>query len=210
LGTSDTGCVNLRNERHPQFPASIVNYINRYWTLSRSGGTPLNGASAIFVYDEADVVGTEDLLEGMKYSAGAWTIGYGVDWFTNNWITFTGLTEFSDFTAGDHYPTAVNVEFFRARKTSGGVELAWKTIDESDVSGFSIFRREPGGEYVKLNVTAIPSMGSGSEYTWTDASAVAGKRYEYLLESYDTQMGLAGAPVPLVYWPYMLFLSLVH
>jgi hypothetical protein len=210
----ETGCVNLRNARHPQFPASISNYVRRYWTLSRSGTGPLTNASGNFFYDEADAVTNDDNITPLKYNAvDGWTHDYPPDWSIDimvNRITYTGLTSLSDFTAADHYPTSVNVEYFRARKTSGGVELAWKTIDESDLSGFSIFRREPGGEYVQLNVTAIPSLGSGSEYTWTDASAVAGKRYEYLLESYDTQLGLAGAPVPLVYWPYMLFLSLVH
>ncbi len=83
-------------------------------------------------------------------------------------------------------PTAVELSVFQAGHTEGGVLVEWVTTSEVDNDGFHLWRADAAeGEYVRLTDEPIASQampGGGAEYSFLDASAVAGSPYWYKLE----------------------------
>ena len=64
--------------------------------------------------------------------------------------------------------------------------VEWSTASELDTVGFNVLRGEtPDGPFEQINQQIIPVADqplSGGEYTYTDAQAVRGKTFYYLLE----------------------------
>lgn len=70
------------------------------------------------------------------------------------------------------------------------VEVVWQTASEIDNAGFSVLRKDVRtGKVVRLNATLIPAEGSavsGASYRYVDHKAANGKKYEYMIEDWDT------------------------
>ena len=89
--------VNLTEGKETNIPVSASNYINRFWTFTPAGASSPN-YDATFTYIQADVQGTnEGNILAAKYSPSTWTL-FGVTDVTNNILTFSGATSFSDYT----------------------------------------------------------------------------------------------------------------
>ena len=82
-------------------------------------------------------------------------------------------------------PTIVKMEKFDAYTDGGSVELKWSTGDESGNLGFNVYREVNGKRHL-LNSAPIAGnalrfgtelAASGSEYSWTDNTAVGGAVY---------------------------------
>lgn len=76
-------------------------------------------------------------------------------------------------------PTAVALRGFAARRTGQGVELRWRTAQETDLLGFDVYRSG-----VKVNRTLIAARGSGAAgavYRLLDRNARAA--YAYRLQA---------------------------
>ncbi len=76
---------------------------------------------------------------------------------------------------------------------SGEIELAWTTADETEITGFNLWRStSEGGTREKLNDALITASQQplGDTYTFFDDDLVAGQAYYYWLEV----MGDAGPP----------------
>jgi hypothetical protein len=75
--------------------------------------------------------------------------------------------------------------------SNSSVQIDWATASEVDNAGFRILRRDlRSKKIVALNPTLIAPQGSpvsGATYSYTDATAVNGKKYEYMIEDWDTQ-----------------------
>lgn len=89
-------------------------------------------------------------------------------------------------------PTAVTLARFEAAPKAGAVLVEWETAIEIDNVGFNLYRAEsPGGPYIKLNDTLIPSQSPGSVwgavYTWLDEDVEPDVVYYYKLE--DIEVG---------------------
>lgn len=206
--TSGKACVNLTNSRHTSLPASITSYINRYWTISQTGISSFS-CNATFTYTNGDIVGTESLMRGLHWS-GAWTVLPPVNASTNT-ISAT-LTSFSDITAGNSIPTAVNIEYFHSQNVPDGVLLTWKTVSEEDTLGFNLLRKEiSDDEFERVNSPLIPSAGlkDGSTYSFLDEDAEPGMVYIYQLEVIETSLQ-ASTTIQLTHWPYSMYISLVN
>ena len=78
-------------------------------------------------------------------------------------------------------PTAVALRSFAAQATRRGVELRWRTVQETTLLGFDVYRAG-----VKLNRTLIPARGSaarGAAYRLLDRSARVGTMATYRLRA---------------------------
>lgn len=110
-------------------------------------------------------------------------------------------------------PTAVDLNYFRAAKAPGGVELTWETVSENTLGGFNLYRRELNGEYVKVNADLIPPQKAGqmegSQYTYLDTGALPGTLYEYRLDVIENSLQLLFNRTTL-YWPFQVQLPLVE
>jgi hypothetical protein len=80
----------------------------------------------------------------------------------------------------------VELSFFEVALINGNVSLNWTTESELDNYGYNIYRKQHGGEKVKINKELIIGMGSTSrstKYSFTDKNILQGKTYTYMLES---------------------------
>jgi hypothetical protein len=93
------------------------------------------------------------------------------------------------------------------------VELTWETVSEVTTAGFNIYRRERGGEFVKLNTDYIPPKMSGqpmgSAYTYLDISAIPGILYEYKLDVIENSLQVSTSLLS-TYWPYTVSLPYIQ
>lgn len=85
--------------------------------------------------------------------------------------------------------TSMALSSFRARSIAGPrVKLKWTTTDETNVTGFTVWRSSRlGGTYEKLNAAPIQAklagQTSGAQYTLRDKKVVPGKKYLYRLQA---------------------------
>lgn len=109
-------------------------------------------------------------------------------------------------------PTAVELNYFRAARASGGVLLSWETVSEATLAGFNLYRRVPGGEFIQVNSELIaPQMGGqplGSVYTFLDEGIPLDRRYEYRLEAIETTLA-AGSTALTTFWPFDVLLPVI-
>ncbi len=81
-------------------------------------------------------------------------------------------------------PTGPVLNYFTAHRATGGIELSWETVSEVTLSGFDLYRREPGGTWQRIN-GRIPAKNigqpQGAAYTYLDAAANPVTAYEYKL-----------------------------
>jgi hypothetical protein len=61
------------------------------------------------------------------------------------------------------------IEFFHARSESDDVKLEWKTVEENNVSHFSILRKTPQSPYIEI--ASVQPKGNNSYYTYVDQNA---------------------------------------
>jgi hypothetical protein len=165
---------------HPNATGGIQT--NRYWSIAATGSgytatltLPHNGLSDPYA---------------CKYTGSGWEGAR--DSFNSTTVVRSGITSFSDWGVSDGQPTAVTLASFTATPQDGGILIAWETAIEIDTVGFNLYRSTlPGGPYVKLNGTLIPSQApgsiSGATYAWLDEDAESGITYYYKLE--DIEVG---------------------
>ncbi len=97
-GTFDPGnSVGIRviNEKYPD-PEITGNYLNRYWTITRSGISGFS-CNASFQYLPADVTGTETLISGVRTDPEPW-MTYGSANDQVHQLFISGITGFGSFT----------------------------------------------------------------------------------------------------------------
>jgi hypothetical protein len=88
-------------------------------------------------------------------------------------------------------PTAVNLQWFKARGVDRAVKLGWSTASELDNAGFNLYRSEQvDAQKTKINTSLIPTNvppGSpfGAVYQYKDKTAVPGVLYFYWLQDVD-------------------------
>ncbi len=64
--------------------------------------------------------------------------------------------------------------------SAAAIDLSWQPDTESDLSGYLVYRREPGGDWQRIS-TAAPLI----EPAFHDAQVQTGKTYEYVVSGVD-------------------------
>ena len=95
--------------------------------------------------------------------------------------------EIEDYVWGYGSTAVTVVNYHSSLAQPFGLNLQWTTVNEVNTSGFNIYRAEqPGGVFTQINVGLFdahnPGGSSGSDYTYTDSSALPGVKYLYKLE----------------------------
>lgn len=83
---------------HPN--AFGANFLARHWSLTNAGGVTQSDLEFNYL-DPTDIVGTESNYAIRKYSGGTWSAPGGSVDATNNKLLISGVTSFSDWTAGE-------------------------------------------------------------------------------------------------------------
>ncbi|MGB5051270.1 MAG: SdrD B-like domain-containing protein, partial [Caldilineaceae bacterium] len=82
-------------------------------------------------------------------------------------------------------PTAVALADYGAAVTPGSVTLRWTSVNETDISGFDVYRIDSNRASVLVGHVAAqkPGQSTGAVYTLVDSSAAWGVSYTYVLEA---------------------------
>lgn len=83
-------------------------------------------------------------------------------------------------------PTAVALADFGAAVTPTSVTVRWTTINESEISGFDVYRIDNSRASVLIGSVAAqkPGQTAGANYSLTDSNALFGASYTYVLEAH--------------------------
>ncbi|NOZ46703.1 MAG: T9SS type A sorting domain-containing protein [Chlorobi bacterium] len=87
--------VNVKGVKLPA-NSSLNDYLNRYWAISQDNFSDVN-YDLLMYYDDDDIAGDEQNIYGAKFDGTTWQKFNQVNSSTNS-ISFTGLTDFSEFT----------------------------------------------------------------------------------------------------------------
>ena len=175
---------NVTAAKHPNFEGSIVNYLNRYYTITQSGiSNPIYTIN--LTYTDANVVGTESSLFPVKHDGSSWqrptnsttastdTVGQGSVDINTNEVTWIGVNGFSIFGgAGDGVPLPVELLSFKGQITKKGNLLTWETASEINSDYFEVQKKVNSQEFKTINrLTAIGNSNNLLEYKWLDVQA---------------------------------------
>jgi hypothetical protein len=188
-GSEPTINVALTNAINGNFTSTPADYILRYWTITASGITAIN-YNLTCQYTDGDVVGTEANLYGGKYDAGSWTILNAVN-TTDNTLSGSSLTGFSEFTAANMAALPVELLDFKAIADDSQVLLLWKTTTETGNDRFEIERSADASDWQMIGKVA----GNGTTlepqtYSFPDYFPLKGLNY-YRLRQVDMDGGFA-------------------
>jgi hypothetical protein len=155
----------------------------RSWTLTNGD---VSTADLTFYYLAGDVNGTESNYGVARKDAGIWIELGGVDDPVNHKIPITGISTFSDWTAGEAGALPVEIASFTAKAVANNVNLEWSTVSETNTLGFYVERSNKTGSF-----TAVSSLIAGAgtstaqhNYSYADNSVGSGTYY-YRLHQVD-------------------------
>ncbi|MEM9325988.1 MAG: Calx-beta domain-containing protein [Bacteroidota bacterium] len=194
-GTNPTLTVNLTDQRQSAVDAA-QSHISRYWSFEPTGVVSATFDITMY-YADADVSGDESELVPIKFDVNADTSDFPVfvrD-VVNNSITWSGLTSFSDATAGAlDDPLPVELIAFEAVAEEDVVVLRWSTATEIDNDRFEVLWSSDAIHFEKIAM--LVGAGNTTEvqtYSFIDEEAITGLNYYRLRQvDFDGQSELSG------------------
>ena len=143
-----------------------------------------------------------DFYEGLKISHSTWCASYAWNppMFNSNWTLRVGEAEmggfvkdmlyakrFSDQPGGGDTIAPAAPTGLTAAGGNSTVSLNWNDNNETDLSGYNVYRSTiSGGPYSKLNVSLVSSSN------YSDNSVSGGVTYYYVVRAVDTSMNESG------------------
>jgi hypothetical protein len=186
-----------RTSTSPGGPIGDNKVLKRFFRINQSGLTSLN-ADLTLTYTDADVsdqgISDENSLRVFQWDGAQWReLTVTARNTTDNTITVTGVTSFSDFVisgTGDA-PLPVQVTKVSAEVTRNVVKLRIKTqVESSEFLGFEIYRSIDNVNYVLagsyLNNSGLKSKGGemfGGEYEFVDKEITGSGKVYYKIEA---------------------------
>ncbi|MFM7765187.1 MAG: T9SS type A sorting domain-containing protein, partial [Sphingomonadales bacterium] len=170
-----TASVKVATGKHPSNTAT-TSYINRYWEVTQTGISSFN-CNVSCTYQQTDVAGTESNIYAGKYSGTTWTLGSAAD-VTNNILTFSNATSFSDFTGGELSAMPVHWLFHHCKPHNGKVQLSWGVSEEPATGIYTIERSAEGRVWKALGTkTPIAPTFTSTTYKFDDAAPLTQNFY---------------------------------
>lgn len=212
-GATITGKVT--NGPHPSIGTSL-NYLNRYWTLDQVGLASGFGYGVTYQYSDADVVGSESMIQPFKFTPGTglgtgwvgaigsgsnFTMGSGTVNMVTNTITWNGLYSFSDITGnGGGSILPITLLNWDAQPQPEGVHVTWKVASQTRNKWFKVLH---SSDCISADtIAAVPGAGTINqvmEYAVLDANPKEGINY-YQLIWIDDQGLIEYTPWKAVRW----------
>jgi len=182
--TAGTGTFTVKATQGAHPNASGTDVLQRYWTLASSGITT---ADLTFQYLEGDVgTGQEANYELARYD-GSWHFPGAFVNTTTHSVSKSGVSTFSDWTCGISSALPIQMASFAANVVRNNqVEVAWRTVSETNNYGFEIYRkRGDAGQWAKVSfVQGHGTTLAPQSYTYVDAGLSFGKYY-YQIKQID-------------------------
>ena len=177
------------------------NYLSRYWILDETGLASNFSYNVEFVYNDADVNGSESMIYPYKLHPGTgqgsgWLGPYGSDASfpfggytqdaTNNIFTWNGLINFSDLTGGGGgTPQPITLLYFDVKANNEQVDVTWSTASEINNDYFEVQRSENGKDFESIDKIAGAGNHNGVlNYSSIDENPNNGISY-YRLKQVD-------------------------
>lgn len=176
---------------HPNATADLQN--GRYWTITPEGCT--SGFSATVTFPTTFTPNGSAYV--CRYTGSAWSCANNGFTTTPNTITRVGVTEFSDWAAGNSAPTSATLTKFTAKWNTRKqvAQVKWETGSELNVVGFNVWKKQGKkgnegnkgkAEWRQLNAELIAAAKvgeiQGARYTFADKKIKQGKTYQYKLQ----------------------------
>jgi hypothetical protein len=164
--------------------------ILRYFDISPAANTDLN-ATLVFHYGHSELNGIIEsnlVLFSSTDGGGTWTTQGGTVNTTNNTVTLSGVNSLSRWTAASSVnPLPIQLVSSAAYVVrNNDVEIAWKTISETNNYGFEIYRKR--GEVLQWQkISFVNGHGTtltAQSYSYIDRALPLGKYY-YQIKQLD-------------------------
>jgi len=162
------------------------------WTISITGSQPTNGRNLTFSW-LSNLDNSLDMTQALafRYNGSVWVaVGSATNVSTSDprTLELSGVTQFSQWTISDEiHPLPVQMASLAANVLRDNqVELAWRTLSETNNYGFEIYRRRgDAGAWTKIGfVQGHGTTLAPQSYTYTDAGLSFGK-YCYQIKQVD-------------------------
>jgi hypothetical protein len=177
--------VNVRDFRHPQ--NFTTHYIERYWKVNYQDFTALD-YDFRFVYNVADVVGTESLLDAIRRTASAWETHDPVNTGTHEGTSATPINDLpvdQIITAGAGSVLPIELANFDATVVGDKVHVNFATATEINNDFFTLERSKDGIEFEMLGtIDGKGTSYTANQYSFVDDNPHAGVSY-YRLKQTD-------------------------
>ena len=126
------------------------------------------------------------------YVAGAATNSYSVTGLSQGTTYYYRVRSASQYTVGEFAggnsnvqtqatgtgaPLPVKLSTFKGVQTSGGIELQWTNLTESDVARYIVERSVDGRSFTSLSTVQARNAGGAASYTQLDGAPVAGTNF---------------------------------
>jgi hypothetical protein len=160
--------------------------IKRYYTISPSGALT---ATLRMAYLDGELNGlNENIFSAWRYNGSAWVDMGGSPSPASNYVEVSSISTWSDWTiaeAGGALPIQM-ASFVANVVRNNQVEVAWRTVSETNNYGFEIYRkRGDAGEWAKVAfVEGHGTTLAPQSYTYVDAGLSFGK-YTYRIKQVD-------------------------
>ena len=204
FGSNAAVGVRVQDSKNSSLNSTITNYLNRNWIIEPNTDVSNFNYTVELKYVDADFITDNSQVEAnlipIKMSGSTWyqpadgpftvatTQGIaGVVNTTNNILTWSGLTSFSQFggAGGNGQPLPVELVSFSGNCEDGKIALEWVTASEHNSSHFEIEESRDGTNWNILGTKE--AAGNSNEtilYNYFDNVTNSGNNY-YRLEQFD-------------------------
>ena len=170
LAVSSSGSLKAATTsgNHPQIATSGINAnlgVNRYWTLTQSGGT-FGTYNTTFNYPSAnvDAGAVPAQFAVAQWNANAWSAETVSGTPTTTSTSITGTSGFGDFVIGDPGPAAAGVLQWTdasTRDTNWSTALNWTNLTSGGVGSPNLTNSVVFTNQASMSASALTSPGSG-------------------------------------------------
>lgn len=166
-----------------------INHISRaeYWLINRAAGTTSTPKVTLGYNrpNSGEVNNMAQLTVAHWYGAPAYwhDEGNSVTTGNNSFGTIqssNSISTFSPFTLASTTianPLPVKLMAFDARKVNDEAVLNWKTAEETNLTGFEVFRSADARNFERIGTVTPNNRHAGSAYEWTDKHPKPGANY---------------------------------
>lgn len=180
------------NDTHSNAGSSV----SRWYSITATGSDAT--VDVTLSYKDSELNGETEASLGMwRWTGSNWDgpKAASASSTTDNWITCTGQSSFSDWILSDAQNESslpVCLSDFSVLTTHSGIQLYWTTESEVDNLGFFLDRKQLGSDWFEiasyLTTESLKGHGSTNQahgYTYLDTKIDAGIRYDYRLRDVD-------------------------
>lgn len=169
-------------------PGGLSNAVSRVYSISANGGSGYEATLQLH-YTDAEVASAganENSLQLFRHTGSTWSAQGGTVNASSDYVSLTGVTQFSNWAISGGAPTAATLVDFTVEPKGKVVKLRWITGSELNLIGFDVWRKVGKQEWKKLNKQLIPAINlgrvSGTNYVFNDVKVKPARTYRYRLE----------------------------